>query len=276
MKEGLLHPGILVDPPWARSRVSPLTCEMQFIQSQEHQALIEKMINTVWHQLLEKRPASAYHCVRVATLMQRLVGILKEEGLLLCEIERWAVPAALIHDFGKITDGYMRQFPIGVCLDHRKEDQNKLHTLYGALWLAENGFPAVMIEAVLTHHRNVDGSGHPEYLDTMPTDLGAFVRLCDHLDVMTMAQAIEPDFRQPYVDPCGPELKAKMEELMHRVREGDTVRLVDLVEEYHIPQLIANIERLSETMLPYFGKRYPGKLEDIFLKLVKTLQDELT
>ncbi len=250
--------------------------ELRFVQSPEHDQMLERIVDMLWGRLLELRPASAYHGVRVAALMDRFVRILAAEGIMTTAIERWAVPTALIHDAGKVTDQYFLKFPSGQCTNHRREDPDKLHTVLAADFLAELGFPPIMVEAVRTHHRNVDGTGRPELLQVALTFLGGLLRICDHLDVFVLSPIQLLDY--PDVSKCVHNtLTHRITELKRRVSGGDKVNIAEFVRLHNTNQtIVQHLDSLDHKMIPFFGSRYIPELLPYFDKLRYSIRAELT
>lgn len=87
--------------------------------------------------------------------------------------------AGLLHDIGKIklnTYVYQRQRTLAI-------DQiryTRLHSTLGYAVLKERGYSEEILEAVLYHHENYDGSGYPKNLKGDEIPIGAkILRVCD-------------------------------------------------------------------------------------------------
>ena len=87
--------------------------------------------------------------------------------------------AGLLHDIGKIKlNTYVYEKKATLAIDQIR--YNRLHSSLGYAVLKERGYSEEILEAVLYHHENYDGSGYPKNLKGEEIPIGArILRVCD-------------------------------------------------------------------------------------------------
>lgn len=94
--------------------------------------------------------------------------------------------ASLLHDIGKLSVPRRILNKPGK-LDDRDWDIIKEHPVYGALILRNSSkmFTEDIIQGVLYHHTNFDGSGYPEFEKFKVPLFSQVIRVCDSFEAMT-------------------------------------------------------------------------------------------
>ncbi|MDO4554049.1 MAG: HD domain-containing protein [Lachnospiraceae bacterium] len=105
-------------------------------------------------------------------------AVAKELGLSGEECHKIAV-AGLLHDIGKIKlNTYVYQRENTLAIDQMR--YMRLHSSLGYAILKDRGYDEEILEAVLYHHENYDGSGYPKNLKGDVIPVGArILRVCD-------------------------------------------------------------------------------------------------
>lgn len=87
--------------------------------------------------------------------------------------------AGLLHDIGKIKlNTYVYQRENTLAIDQMR--YMRLHSSLGYAILKDRGYEDEILEAVLYHHENYDGSGYPKNLKGDEIPIGAkILRVCD-------------------------------------------------------------------------------------------------
>lgn len=120
------------------------------------------------------------HGIKVANLCVRLAEFIK------CDINKEDLYlAALIHDIGlgKIDKDIINK---NGKLDNDEREMVNTHSRFSAKICEEIGFNEEIINTVLYHHENSDGSGYPEGRNSKEIPLGAkILRICDVFVALT-------------------------------------------------------------------------------------------
>ncbi len=138
--------------------------------------------------------------MRVAELASKLCDILKLSNKEKEEI----VLSAVMHDIGK------SMVDINVLnktdkLTNKEWNQIKLHPIHGARIAMVMGYDPGIVQNILYHHENCNGTGYPKGIKDKDIPLGAAViRICDSYDAMRSIR--------PYKTPMSHEMA--MDELI--------------------------------------------------------------
>ncbi len=145
--------------------------------------------------LIDKKDRSTYgHSERVGILAEatatkmRLTADLVEQikiGATLHDIGKIAIPDAILHKTGKLTD--------------EEWDILKTHPQEGWEVLREQEVLSRAADIVRAHHENFDGSGYPDGLVARAIPVGGRItRVIDSYDCMTNVRDYRPWIRQPF------------------------------------------------------------------------------
>ena len=120
-----------------------------------------------------------------ADRVSRIAGaVAREMGLGEAEIERIEL-AGLLHDIGKIgVEDRILMKPMR--LDADEQELMRRHPIYGASILEPSAALRPLVQMVLHHHENFDGSGYPEGLSGEGIPLGSrIIIVADAYEAMT-------------------------------------------------------------------------------------------
>lgn len=122
------------------------------------------------------------HSERVAAFAEQIARSMSLSGKMISEIQI----AALIHDIGKIgiEDNILNK---PGRLDEDEFEQIKKHPVIGSKIIEEVHFSKTIVDAVLYHHCNYDGSGYPcsEAVPAVQPLAAAILSIADAFDAMT-------------------------------------------------------------------------------------------
>ena len=129
-----------------------------------------------------KDPYTREHARRVAIYACRLAGRI---GLNAGEVENIRL-GGLLHDAGKIALSSKVLHNTHRQLSGEMLAEVRQHPQLGAAILRDFDLPAAVIDMVLYHHENMDGSGYPFGLKSFQIPLGAkIIRVADCFDAIT-------------------------------------------------------------------------------------------
>lgn len=128
----------------------------------------------------DNRGIDIFHCLRVAELASRLCELLKLSNKEKEEI----VLSAAMHDVGKsMVD--IKILNKTDKLTNEEWNQIKLHSIHGAKIAMMMGYGSDIVQNILYHHENCNGTGYPRRIKDEEIPLGAAViRICDSYDAM--------------------------------------------------------------------------------------------
>lgn len=119
--------------------------------------------------------------------------------------------AGMLHDIGKVkieSHFCKRQATMMV----EKLRYMRMHPTLGYKQLTGQGFSDTVLESILYHHENYDGSGYPNNLQGDEIPLGArILRVCDEFS------ALQSD--RPYRKAL--DVETTMEEMIHKIKNFD-------------------------------------------------------
>ncbi|WP_343208763.1 HD-GYP domain-containing protein [Anaerolentibacter hominis] len=133
---------------------------------------------------------AVFHGMLVSNLARRLA---RELGLPEDRCYTMAV-AGMVHDVGKLqVNKYLYGGPDR--LDIEQMRYTRTHPTFGFLHLMEEGYDPVVLEAVLHHHENYDGSGYPDNLagEEIPYE-ARILRVCDVFAALVSDRAYRKAF----------------------------------------------------------------------------------
>lgn len=118
--------------------------------------------------------------VRHGIVVCRLAGMVTKELGMDEEYRKKMLQAGLLHDIGKLKIG---SYLYGRNANDLKVEEIKyvrMHSVLGYEILKNKGYNDIILEAVLHHHENYDGTGYPDNLKGDEIPLGArILRVCD-------------------------------------------------------------------------------------------------
>lgn len=140
-----------------------------------------KDIVAVVESLISHRDAFNHHGPRVSVQSMNLA---QEAGLSIREIEMIGVGASL-HDIGKISvDSEILNSPRKLAANEYA--RVKVHAREGWRVLQSLGYDPIILDVVLHHHENWDGSGYPDSIGGEQISIYArMVRITDVYDALT-------------------------------------------------------------------------------------------
>jgi putative two-component system response regulator len=127
------------------------------------------------------------HVTRLASALGREAGLPSNE---LVQLEQ----AATIHDVGKIT---ISDFVVNKSgrLTEAERIMIQQHTILGHRLIEPLDLSPLVMDVILSHHENYDGSGYPHKLVGEDTPLAArIVRIADTYDALTSNRGYRPAF----------------------------------------------------------------------------------
>ena len=138
---------------------------------------VQKISETTQDRILEMDlSAELKHGVVVSNLAY---DVAKELGLGEKECYQLAI-AGMLHDIGKLKlEGYINgQEQNPMVIEELK--YVRMHSSLGYEELKDQGYSELVLQSVLYHHENYDGSGYPDNLSGEAIPLGArIIRVCD-------------------------------------------------------------------------------------------------
>lgn len=128
----------------------------------------------------DNRCIDIFHCLRVAELSSKLCDFLKLSNKEKEEI----VLSATMHDIGKsMVD--IRILYKTEKLNNEEWNQIRLHPKYGAAIAMMMGYGPGIVQNILYHHENCNGTGYPKGIKDDDIPLGAaIIRICDSYDAI--------------------------------------------------------------------------------------------
>ncbi len=185
-----------------------ITAGADLIEGALRKSDVKAWLDVVWR----FDDATHQHCLLVAGLA---AGFGMHLGLRPADC-RQLTEAALLHDIGK------SRIPLAILnkpgrLDADETVVMREHPILGDEMLRDQGFPALMLTVVRSHHELLDGSGYPDGLrgDAIP-DLVRLITICDIFGAL-----IE---RRPYKIPMGGDEAYEILQGMGDKLDADLVR----------------------------------------------------
>lgn len=160
-----------------------------------NKVLTETLSFKLLNQLYAHDRYTFLHSLRVADLLvefSKFIGLSSKESDILYEL-------GVLHDIGKLKIEASVLNKTSPLLSREKQDI-LLHPVYGYQILKENSFEHPnILEGVLYHHENIDGSGYPEGLtgiERIPF-YAQMLRIVDSFDAMTSQRSYQQPLSYP-------------------------------------------------------------------------------
>ncbi len=132
------------------------------------------------------------HGERVAALTRSLSLLLGICG----EDQGKIVAASLLHDVGKVVLDIDVLYKAGDLTDAERKHVQE-HAVLGAFFSMLKDFDPFIVDAILYHHENYDGSGYPAGLRGEEIPLASrIIRVCDVFDAMTFDRPYRKKFNR--------------------------------------------------------------------------------
>ena len=190
---------------------------------------VQKISETTQDRILEMDlSAELKHGVVVSNLAY---DVAKELGLGEKECYQLAI-AGMLHDIGKLKlEGYINgQEQNPMVIEELK--YVRMHSTLGYEILKDQGYSDYVLESILYHHENYDGTGYPANIAGEEIPMGArILRVCDVFAALT---TVRP-YRAAY------SVEKAMEQMMSEVKNFDMkvfLALMDVVNETEEEELL--------------------------------------
>lgn len=130
------------------------------------------------------------HCIRVANLAFEVCNVMKVGARKREEI----YISAMLHDLGKsLIDKEILNKKTE--LNQYEWNDIKLHPEFGGMLASSSGLSIDIVENIIYHHENYDGTGYPRKIRGEEIPMGAaIIRICDTYDAMRMERPYKRAF----------------------------------------------------------------------------------